>query len=688
MSRPRIAAITLAALALVAIVTALELKFLGTGLPLLGRLGVFVFINLSVLSLILLVFLVGRTLIRLYFERKRGVAGHRFQTKLVTIFVLLVSIPGIVLFILTSRIVTGTVERLFTIQSQIPLESSVEIAAEIYEKEKELVLSLAIKLAAQKKERIERNQPENMTVTVVKVKNAEFAEGSELIRNAFGGKGDTEIIAEKEEEIVRAAAPAFRGDAVSHVVVVESRLSSALVKNMQVVRTAFEEYKSLESIKTPLKTVYFLALALVTMFVIFIVLWTALNVAKGITGPIQALAEGTRRVAEGHFDTEVTVTSTDEIGTLTQAFNRMVSELKSGRQRLKSAYADVDSKRLILEGIMSNIATGVICLDNAGGVLMINDAACSILGIPQGNMANLTSRDILEQVESEELREILRNLREREFSGKSWQLKATIKGTPAILRLFLANLKDTEGNPTGVLVVFDDLTEVVKAQRAYAWQEVARRMTHEIKNPLTPIKLSAERLLKKHREGASDLDSVLESSLITITNEVEALRCMVNEFSRFGKMPDLKIGVVHIREVIDEVSNLYHGYKDLSVATLVEDNIPPVQIDREQIKRALINLLDNAVEAVDRSGNIWLNAQYNHEDKTLRLIVADDGSGIRPEDRDRLFLPHFSTKKSGTGLGLAIVNKIVSDHRGAIRVEDNTPVGTRFVLELPALQNV
>ncbi len=686
MSKARIAAITMAVIVLIAVVTALELKFLGAGLPFLGRLGIFIFINLSVLTLILLVFLVGRTLLRLYLERRRGVTGHRFQTKLVTIFVLLVSIPGIVLFILTSRIVTGTVERLFTIQSQAPLESSVEIAAAIYEKEKARVLELALKLAKQKRDKTAQKSADDLTVTIME--DAASAENSELIKNAFEGKSDTEIIAEKGEEIVRAAAPALIGGTVSYVVVVESKLPSDLVENMRVVRTAFEEYKSLESVKTTLKTVYFLALTLVTMFVIFIVLWTALNVAKGITGPIQALAEGTRRVAEGHFDTEIAVTSTDEIGTLTRAFNQMVSELKSGREHLKSAYADVDSKRLILEGIMSNIATGVICLDNAGGVLMINDAACEILGIQQHNLANLTSSDILEQVESEELREILRNLREREFSGKSWQLKATIKGIPAILRLFLANLKDSEENPTGVLVVFDDLTEVVKAQRAYAWQEVARRMTHEIKNPLTPIKLSAERLLKKHREGASDLDDVLEASLVTITNEVEALRCMVNEFSRFGKMPDLKIGAVHIREVIDEVSSLYHGYKDLSVSTLVEDGIPPVQIDREQIKRALINLLDNAVEAVERSGNIWLNAQYEHEDNLLRLIVADDGSGIKPEDRDRLFLPHFSTKKTGTGLGLAIVSKIVSDHHGTICVEENIPTGTRFVLELPALQNV
>ncbi len=685
MSRSRIVAITLASLVLVAVVTALELEFLGTGLPLLGRLGIFVFINLSVLALLILVFFVGRTLIKLYLERKKGVSGHRFQTKLVTIFVLLVSIPGIVLFVLTSRIVTGTIERLFTIQSQAPLESSVEIAAEIYEKEKARVLKLALKLAKQKN-RIKQAFDEDLTVTILK--SDSYTENSELIKNAFAGKPDTDIIAENKEEIVRAAAPVFKEDRVTQIVVVESRLSSALVENMRMVRTAFEEYKSLESIKTPLKTVYFLALALVTMFVIFIVLWTALNVAKGITGPIQALAEATRRVAEGRFDTEIPVTSNDEIGTLTQAFNQMVNELKIGRQRLKSAYADVDSKRLILEGIMSNIATGVICLDNAGNVLTINDAACNILGIPQQDPSNLTSRDLLEHIESEELREILRNLRKREFSGKSWQLKATIKGESAILRLFLANLKDTEGNPTGVLVVFDDLTEVVKAQRAYAWQEVARRMTHEIKNPLTPIKLSAERLLKKHREGAADLDNVIEASLLTITNEVEALRSMVNEFSRFGKMPDLKIGSVHIREVIDEVSNLYQGYKDLSVITLVENGIPPVRIDREQIKRALINLLDNAVEAVERNGKIWLNAHYDHENKTLRLIVADNGSGIRPEDRDRLFLPHFSTKKSGTGLGLAIVNKIVSDHHGVIHVEDNTPAGIRFVLELPAIQNV
>jgi len=676
----------LAALAALAALTAFEMAFFGhAGVGAAGRLSTYLFINLVVAALFVLMFLVGRTFLDLYRQKKRRAAGYRFRTKLVTIFVLLVSVPAVLLFILTSRMVSGTVESWFSIRAEVPLESAVRLASRLYDLERERASGLARRIASGETP----FHPNPAPGTVVRIlDDPTTVAGSELARKAFSGSPGTEIDTTGHDEIVRAAAPVPGPGAVRRVVMVETVLPPELVRNIQVIRTAYENYKGLESSKAIFKTGYFLVLVLITAFVIFLTLLAALRVARSITDPVQALAEGTRRVATGRFDTTLAVTGDDELGQLTAAFNNMVAELKSGQERLKSAYAEMDSKRLILEGIMGNIETGVICLDRAGKVLTINNAACRLLGITPRDLTGLTYREILEQVEAAELREILSHLRDRGFGGGSWELNAQVRGVPVVLRLFLSHLRGPEGDPQGILVVFDDITQVVQAQRAQAWQEVARRMTHEIKNPLTPIKLSAERLLKKYRDGAPDLNAVLESSVRTIIREVDSLRKLVNEFSRIGRLPELRPEAVDLSALISDVVALYEGYRDLKIDVDLPAAAPPVRADREQLRRALINLMDNAVAAVEGRGRVWISLEHDAGRNRFRIRLSDDGCGIPPENRDRLFLPHFSTKSGGTGLGLAIVHKIVTDHGGRIRVEENLPRGARFVLELPGNERV
>jgi two-component system nitrogen regulation sensor histidine kinase NtrY len=222
------------------------------------------------------------------------------------------------------------------------------------------------------------------------------------------------------------------------------------------------------------------------------------------------------------------------------------------------------------------------------------------------------------------------------------------------------------------------------AQRALAWQEVAKRIAHEIKNPLTPIRLSAERLLKKWNDKADDFESVLIRSTKTIVHEVNSLRSLVDEFSRFGKMPKINLEPINIKTILEEIKELYSDLKGIEMISSVNEDMPDIEIDRKQIKMALINLIDNAIQA--KTGKIWLSAFHNNDFDLIRIEVADDGTGIKEEDKDKLFFPYFSTKKEGTGLGLAIVNSIISKHRGYIRVQDNEPKGTRFVIELPLSQ--
>lgn len=253
------------------------------------------------------------------------------------------------------------------------------------------------------------------------------------------------------------------------------------------------------------------------------------------------------------------------------------------------------------------------------------------------------------------------------------------------LLMSITLLLDSDNNPLGVLVVFEDHTELIKAQRASAWQEVARRIAHEIKNPLTPIQLSAERILQKYRRKAKDLDSILEPSIQTIITQVKDLKRLVDEFSRFARMPEAQPVPNDINRIIEESLALYRtSHRDLTIEQNFAPDIPTIKVDSDQMKRVFTNLIENAVESMENSGQIAISTSFDADINAVLIEVADEGVGVAPEDKDKLFLPYFSTKQDGTGLGLAIVNRIIADHNGYIRIEDNVPKGTKVIIELPA----
>jgi two-component system nitrogen regulation sensor histidine kinase NtrY len=274
----------------------------------------------------------------------------------------------------------------------------------------------------------------------------------------------------------------------------------------------------------------------------------------------------------------------------------------------------------------------------------------------------------------------------REFRPIVKEIKAIIGERKVILKVFITSLKDSQ-KYIGLLVVFDDLTEIInseiKAQKALTWQEIARRVAHEIKNPLTPIKLSTERMLKKWEHRDADFDQVFHRSAKTIVKEVDSLRRLVDEFSRFGKMPEINKTPTQIPIIIDEVVNLYKGYKGVEINVSKPDNSPMVELDGEQFRRVIINIFDNAIQAMANSGRIYVTLKFDIPSNWAYIEIADNGPGIRDEDKDKLLLPYFSTKKNGTGLGLAIANRIIAEHRGYIRVRDNEPNGTVFTIDIP-----
>ena len=650
------------------IITGFALNYLGIEHgPLLIKIGItFLSVNI-ILYLLLLIIFVIRNLITLYYEKKQKVMGSRFRTKLVVAFVGLTFIPSILLFILSNQLINNTIDNWLSIEVQRPINDSMDIARTFYLKERKNVQDYANLLASNKMP-ISRDRGNFKTFLLKQ------PDGSDLVKEAFKGISNTAIIPRDDGDIIRAVSPVRDENGISAVVAVETTIPIDLVNKMESIKKAYNEYQQIAALQGPVKFIYFLILTVTTLLIIFLALWAALRIAKGITVPIRSLAETTKTVAEGDLDVRIDLKRDDEIGMLINSFNKMVRDLKEGRLSIQKAL-------LSMEAIIENINTGVILLERSGRIKTINNAACSMLNLNRTDILGKSHREILEKVKSNELNSMISHLGEKDFKAAKQEVHANIEGRLVNLRVYMTAIKDTHGNFMGILVVFDDLTEIIKAQRALAWQEVARRLAHEIKNPLTPIKLSTERLVKKWDEKSQDFEEVLKRATTTIIKEVDSLKCLVDEFSRFGKMPKINLAPSDIKTIIEEVVNLYNDLKDVRIITSFND-IPEIEVDREQIKRALINLIDNAIQA--KTERIWLNTSYDPSLELVRMEVIDEGTGIKNEDKDNLFLPYFSTKKEGTGLGLAIVDSIISKHRGYIRVKDNEPKGTQFIIELPA----
>jgi two-component system nitrogen regulation sensor histidine kinase NtrY len=337
-----------------------------------------------------------------------------------------------------------------------------------------------------------------------------------------------------------------------------------------------------------------------------------------------------------------------------------------------------------MEIILKNVAAGVISIDRDGMITTINKSAERILAIKMARIINRPVKDVLSQNQYRALREFLDDLRDSTDRSLQRQLDIPLEDRNVTILATGNHLLDEDERFMGVVTVFDDMTEINRAQKMYAWREVARRIAHEIKNPLTPIQLSAQRIRKKYLDMLGDDREVLEECTDTIITQVEEMKGLVNEFSHFARMPSARPRPNDLNEIVREALNLYKdAYKNISYNYQDNEGLPIMQLDREQIKRALINLLDNAVEALNGTGSINIETEYMKDLNVARLVIADTGPGISREGKNRLFEPYYSTKKTGTGLGLTIVNTIISDHRGYIRVSDNKPHGTKFIIDLP-----
>jgi PAS domain S-box-containing protein len=454
-------------------------------------------------------------------------------------------------------------------------------------------------------------------------------------------------------------------------------------------------------------------LGLMTLMLLFVSSWVAIYLARGIATPIKALAEASKEVARGHLSHRVTAIADDELALLADSFNQMTRQLEENRKRIEAGAAELRDKNMALlerrnyiETVLESLSTGVVSVDENDQITTLNDAASRMLGFSH----KTESRRLSELVAHEDwnaINRLFRRARRAGHAAEQTQLEGGSNGSgPLPVAMTATSLRNSLATGRGVVLVIEDLSELIAAQRAAAWSEVARRMAHEIKNPLTPIQLSAERIAKNYKriatngshnggsEGEDKIDeervgAVITECTETISREVAGLKAMVDEFSRFARLPQIRLESANLNEVVSQAVGLYKDRLDDAVITLdLGSDLPQLMLDYEQLKRVFVNLIDNALNAllkVDHEKRITITTRYDADRSLVVTEVADTGHGIEPQDFRRLFQPYFSRHESGTGLGLAIVQRIILDHAGRIRAEKNHPVGAKFVIEFPAV---
>jgi two-component system, NtrC family, nitrogen regulation sensor histidine kinase NtrY len=428
--------------------------------------------------------------------------------------------------------------------------------------------------------------------------------------------------------------------------------------------------------------------------ILFSATWVGFYIARGITEPVQRLVEGTREVAGGNLTVRLRRESRDEVGELVEAFNAMTAELKLGKDALTQANVsltagnqELEARRAYMEAILENAATGVIALDAQGRVTLFNRAAAEVLRMDPAEVKDRPYREAFRDVTLAVFSQLIDLLREgrggEERDRKEREVHVDAGGERLTLRVHVRRVVSPSGEPLGAVLVFDDLTELIRVQKEAAWREVARRLAHEIKNPLTPIQLSVQRLRKRMGGDKGELPPVVEETTSTILDEVGSLKRLVDEFSEFARMPEPHPVPQSIWGVIGEVAALYRNAYPKVALEVEEADLGPLAVDREQMRRVFTNLFENAVQAMDGEGTIRVTGARAPEGMA-EIRVADTGPGVEKGAQADVFRPYFSRRQGGTGLGLAIASRIVEEHGGRIRVEDNLPRGAVFVLTFPA----
>jgi|UniRef100_A0A7V6DPV8 two-component system nitrogen regulation sensor histidine kinase NtrY len=706
---------------LVVILTSTEIYLVRQGgQPFTGSLLVFGLININAILFLLFTFLIFRHLTKLFVERRARVFGSRLRTRLVLTFVSLALIPTLFMFFIAWQLISGRLEYQWDKLVKDTLEETMGLG-------RVFIQGVQDKLHASAD--LGRRNLETQTFWWAKDKQAlnswltAFAESYQLtgleIVTPQGEKIAASSLISRDGKPVPAlpplsadqlAAGGVQRQAVSNGVlislaeplksppgragpaylVVHQFIPGSLIHRVMDAEGQAQKVRYSQRLLRPVRVSHYLTLVIVTLLTIMSAIWLAFYMAREITTPIRQLAEGTLKVAGGDYDFHIDQKGKDEIGFLVQSFNKMTHDLQASRAelatalgRLRTSLVEQEAQKRYVEILLRNVAAGVIGVDPEGRITNINDSAAQIFRVNREEVLGKPGRSLLPPGEHQELVEFAAAARR---SGRTMEKRIHLTYPDKTLYLLLKTtaLKDDAGHNLGMVTVIEDLTELERAQRQAAWREVARSIAHEVKNPLTPIKLAAQRLRRRYLGKIPDDGKVFDECTQIISDQVDEIKNLVNEFSRFARLPHVTLAPHDLNALVRDALTLYTEVQPRIKLNFHPDpDLPLVAVDQEQIKRVLLNLVDNALASIPDTGEISLSVRGEPEAERVRVEVADTGVGIAEHDKGRVFEPYFSTKRGGTGLGLAIVQSIIADHQGHIRIEDNSPTGTRFVIELP-----
>ncbi len=679
-------------------------------------------LNLSLL--LVLLFVLGRNLVRILMEWRRGVFGARLRVRLLLVFLLMAVAPSMLLLLVGSDLIRQTVDRWFNVDVERLLSSSQALGsaldasaagtsrvhARVLAREIELRGLLNEEEQGRLRRMIEaRARERELDIVSVYGESGEIvsvmdprlpspaswdaASGEALAESAMRGKEAVASVTFGSGRLLRVAAPVH--DAVGRpagAVVVSTFLPPEVASAVLEVRDRYTKFRETQTYREPILAFYRSLYLFPALLILFGAVWLAVYLARRITTPLRLVAEGAERIAAGERGTRVDFPSgSDEFRALIASFNRMSERLARSEEEVEFSRAglvrknqELEERRRLTEAVLETVGTGIAVVDQEGTLTAANPAALRLLELEPGAVG-LPLEGLLRGPGREEIHTLVLRLLSGRVSRQEREVIVPARERDRQLAVTVVSLPGSLGGAPGALLVVDDLTPLMRAQRVAAWGEVARKLAHEIKNPLTPIQLSAQRVRKAWLKSDPGFERVVNECTRSIVDEVEALKNLVDEFAQFARLPAANLQPTALAEVVDQALSLYDGlFPGIAIQRRLAPDLPPLRLDADQMKRALINLVDNAVEAADGRGCIVVSTEYDRAAGRARLIVADDGPGIPAGDRDRLFVPHFSTKKRGSGLGLAIVSRIVQEHLGTIRAEDNGAKGARFVVELPA----
>ncbi|HEY2151964.1 MAG TPA: ATP-binding protein [Vicinamibacterales bacterium] len=719
--------------ALVAVLVALLFLASGTSRFSPDFLSEFVLYALSAADLTMLaalVFVLARNIVKLVVERRTALPFARFRSKLVALLLGMTLVPAVLVLIVGSELIRTNIDRWFNAPMDDILASANQIAGDYYQDQQMLATDHATRLARllstvdltsadvrpirdvlapditlQRVQMVEvyRVVPSTGSLprleSVVDVAAPTLQPGhsraavDRLAAQALGGSSDTRSIETLGTggDLLHAAAVVKGTDGEAKgVVVATAYLTGDLAARSRRLTQAFESYNQLRVLKRPLTGLYLSFFLMVTLLILFGATWMGSYLAKRITRPVLMLSAAAREIGAGRLDQRVEPQSNDEFGSLVEAFNAMATELATSRRRvdrgtvdLERKHVEVEARRRYIETILERITTGVVSVDAAGAITTINSAAARLLGL-QRQIVGQAAVGVFDRTDLQPLRALLAGSGPAKAEPAAQEIALAHDGQERHLAAVATALVGETGVPEGVVLVLDDVTPLIRAQKVAAWREVARRLAHEIKNPLTPIQLSAERLRRHFSNAPPQAKALVEECSATIIGEVESLKGLVDEFSQFARMPSPRTVPTDLPQLVTDTIALYNGiFTDVRIDQRFAPGAPLVRLDPEQIRRVIINLVDNAIEAMERRGHLVVATEFDSGNNIIHLVVADDGPGIPPAEREKLFLPYYSTKRRGSGLGLAIVRRIIAEHGGSIDVGDNTPRGTRFTIELP-----